>query len=139
MFFFLEKWRDKNCNFYKYRGRNKIGSKVEIISLLYSLHHKHFDKYPTKVSHKYPIKISYKYLECILLVYSIEISYKYLECILLVSKTFRVHNLYKKRGKGNVKMIAEMTWKTGGKAEKPEKRLERKVSQVLRTKDLLYL
>ena len=27
-----------------------------------------------------------------------------------------------------------MAWKTGGKAEKPEKRLEKKVSQVLRTK-----
>jgi hypothetical protein len=36
-------------------------------------------------------------------------------------------------------MMAKMAWKTGGKAEKPEKRLERKVSQVLQTKDLLYL
>jgi hypothetical protein len=36
-------------------------------------------------------------------------------------------------------MMAEMAWKTGGKTEKPEKRFERKVSQVLRTKDLLYL
>jgi hypothetical protein len=36
-------------------------------------------------------------------------------------------------------MMAKMAWKTRGKAEKPKKRLERKVSQVLRTKDLLYL
>ena len=28
-----------------------------------------------------------------------------------------------------------MAWKTGGKTEKPEKRLERKISQVLRTND----
>jgi hypothetical protein len=31
--------------------------------------------------------------------------------------------------------MVEMTWKVGGKAEKSEKRPERRVSQVLRTKD----
>ena len=31
--------------------------------------------------------------------------------------------------------MAEMAWKTGGKTEKPEKRFERKISQVLQTND----
>jgi hypothetical protein len=33
--------------------------------------------------------------------------------------------------------MAKMAWKTGGKTEKPEKRLERKISQVLRTNDFI--
>ena len=70
--------------------------------------------------------------------YPIEISHKYLKYI-LVSKIFQVHKLYKRGEEDNVKMMAKMAWKIGGQAGKPEKRLERKVSQVLRTKDLLYL
>jgi hypothetical protein len=72
-----------------------------------------------KISHKYPI----------------EISHKYLKYILLVSKIFQVHKLYKRGEEDNVKEMAEMAWKAGGKAEKSEMRPERGVSQVLRTKD----
>ena len=67
--------------------------------------------------------------------YPIEISHKYLKYILLVSKIFQVHKLYKRGEEDNIKGMAEMAWKTGGKTEKPEKRLERKISQVLRTND----
>ena len=52
-----------------------------------------------------------------------------------VLKIFQVQKLYKRGEEDNVERMAEMAWKTGGKTEKPEKRLERKISQVLRTND----
>ena len=67
-----EIWGNINCNFYKYRGRNNIGSKVGIISLFYSPHHifynlikiiglQNISQIFHKISHKYPMEISHKY------------------------------------------------------------------------------
>ena len=44
-----------------------------------------------------------------------------------VLKIFQVQKLYKRGEEDNVGWMAKMAWKTGGKAEKPEKRLERKI------------